>query len=52
MTYKGAIKNEKLAKKIFEQVVYACIEMQKIGILHRDIKDENILMDEKTHKVQ
>ena len=46
----GALE-EKMAKKIFYQVVEACIDMQKKEVLHRDIKDENILLNEKTNQV-
>ena len=46
----GAL-DEKMAKKIFYQVVEACIDMQKKEVLHRDIKDENILLNEKTNQV-
>ena len=47
----GALE-EKMAKKIFYQVVEACIDMQKKEVLHRDIKDENILLNEKTNQVR
>jgi len=47
----GAL-DEKMAKKIFYQVVEACIDMQKKEVLHRDIKDENILLNEKTNQIK
>ena len=37
--------NEKLAKKFFSQILNACLDMKAKGVLHRDIKDENILVD-------
>ena len=36
---------ESRAKKIFKQLVRVCHDLQKHGICHRDIKDENILVD-------
>ena len=47
----GAL-DEKTARKIFSQVVDTCIELLKNSILHRDIKDENILINEKTFNVR
>lgn len=46
----GAL-DEKTARKIFGQVVETCIDLLKHSILHRDIKDENILINEKTFQV-
>lgn len=37
--------DEYLAKLFFTQVVNTVLEMEKRGVLHRDIKDENILVD-------
>jgi serine/threonine protein kinase len=37
--------NENLAKNFFRQIVNTCLEMKSNGVLHRDIKDENILVD-------
>ena len=47
----GAL-DEKTARKIFKQVVETCIELLDNAILHRDIKDENILINEKTFQVK
>jgi serine/threonine protein kinase len=33
------------AKKYFKQIVEGVIELKSNGVLHRDIKDENILVD-------
>ena len=40
----GAI-SEEPSKIIFRQIVSTCAELHRRGILHRDIKDENILLD-------
>ncbi len=37
--------NEKLAKIFFKQIITSVLEMKSNGVLHRDIKDENILVD-------
>ena len=37
--------NEVKAKKYFKQIVEGVIELKSNGVLHRDIKDENILVD-------
>ncbi len=47
----GAIK-EDLAKVIFRQIVNTVIQVHKVGVVHRDIKDENILIDTRTYKVK
>ncbi|GFY70144.1 hypothetical protein TNIN_224651 [Trichonephila inaurata madagascariensis] len=38
---------EKLSRVLFHQVVESVIECHKAGVIHRDIKDENILVDAK-----
>jgi len=40
---------EPLARHIFRQVVRTVQECHEAGVIHRDIKDENILIDVKTH---
>ena len=37
--------NEKKAKKYFKQIIEGVLELKSNNILHRDIKDENILID-------
>lgn len=51
ITEKGFLE-EKLSRVFFHQVVESVIECHKAGILHRDIKDENILVDMKTLKLR
>ncbi|RWR99156.1 serine/threonine-protein kinase pim-1-like protein, partial [Dinothrombium tinctorium] len=44
--------NENLAVSIFTEVLNAIISCYNVGVLHRDIKDENILIDVKTYNVK
>ncbi len=37
--------SENLAKLFFTQIVNTVLDMKRRGVLHRDIKDENILVD-------
>jgi len=43
---------EDLAKHIFQQVTSTVLEIHQAGVLHRDIKDENILIDSQTNQVK
>ncbi len=47
----GPIK-EDLAKHIFSQIVTTVNQVHAAGVIHRDIKDENILIDTRTYKVK
>lgn len=47
----GPIK-EDLARVIFKQIITTVIQVHKAGVVHRDIKDENILIDTRTYKVK
>lgn len=47
----GAI-GEEPAKIIFRQVLETTAELHSLGILHRDIKDENILMNLETLQIK
>ena len=43
---------ENEAKGLFYQVVEAAIYCESRGVFHRDIKDENILLDLKTYQIK
>ena len=43
---------ENMARKIFRQVVEAAIYCETKGVFHRDIKDENIVLDLKAGMVK
>ena len=51
ITEKGAL-NEQLAQQFFRQIVETIIEVHKAGVVHRDIKDENILVNLKTGELK
>merc|ERR1719347_527688 len=44
--------SEKLGKTMFSEIVQTVIQCRDSGVLHRDIKDENILVDLKTYNVK
>lgn len=44
--------DEHLARQFFRQVVDTIIACHKAGVVHRDIKDENILVNTKTNKLK
>jgi len=48
---KGVL-DEKTSRLFFRQVVETVIACHKQGVIHRDIKDENILVDLKTFKLK
>ena len=43
---------EDLAQRIFRQIVETVASCHKAGVIHRDIKDENILVDERHNQVK
>jgi len=51
ITEKGVIE-EKVARYFFKQVAETVLACHRAGVLHRDIKDENILVDLKTGKLK
>jgi serine/threonine protein kinase len=50
ITKKGALEEE-LAVKFFWQIVTTIIACHRHGVVHRDLKDENLLVDLKTGKL-
>ena len=47
ITDNGSLKEE-LAKNFFKQITEAVIACHKLGVVHRDIKDENVIVDMKS----
>lgn len=47
ITEKGPL-NEEVSRRFFTQIVQTVYSIHNMGVIHRDIKDENILVDLKT----
>lgn len=44
--------DESIARNFFRQIVDTIVAIHKAGVVHRDIKDENILVDLKTNELK
>lgn len=51
ITDAGAL-SEDMARNFFHQIVRTMIDIHTAGVVHRDIKDENILVDTRTNTVK
>lgn len=51
ITESGSL-SEQSVREYFRQIVHTINEIYKLGVLHRDIKDENILVDLKTGQLK
>lgn len=47
-----AVLDEKLSRVFFRQVIETVKACHEAGVIHRDIKDENILVDMKTYTLK
>merc|ERR1712062_545826 len=43
---------EDVARGIFQQLIQTVRQIHQVGVIHRDIKDENILIDTQTHQIK
>lgn len=43
---------EDVARSIFQQLIQTVSQIHQEGVIHRDIKDENILIDTQTHQIK
>lgn len=44
--------DEAEARDLFQQIVEAIVELHNAGVVHRDIKDENVLVDIESQRVR
>ena len=51
ITESGAIA-EPQARHMFRQIVETTVELHAAGVVHRDIKDENVLVNLESHQVR
>lgn len=51
ITQKGVV-SERSSRYLFRQILEAVQYCQAMGVVHRDVKDENILIDLKTNQIK
>lgn len=51
ITYRGTL-DESQARMFFKKIVQMAMRLTEIGVVHRDIKDENVIIDLDTNDIK